>query len=328
MNIRNKCLVILVFLVLSLTFVPISSFATNPYTVRGYVYVNGIIQEPEGVQLIFPEQTIDATLYSDGYYLIDFYEYIGTSGTFDVTVSGEIYATEETITVIQGIFAYKINLSVTIEEPVNNPPNKPINPNPKNNSENTSINPELGVLVSDPDGDSLTVRFYNASNDELIDTKTGVTNNTVAKITWNDLAYNTIYSWYAIANDSALETKSDEFTFKTREKDTVSPSISFEKPELDTLYILDFGLPLRLLRYPFIIGRLTIKIDAEDGESGVDYVDLTIKGRFSEKTETLAEEPYEYLWNSLSFGKYNLTAVAYDTDGNSASAMILVRKFL
>ena len=99
MNIKSKCVIVIIMLALSLTFIPINSSATTPRTVRGYVFVNDIIQEPQSVQLIFPEQTLEATLYIDGYYIIDFSEDIGANGIFEVTVSGEIYTAEETITI-------------------------------------------------------------------------------------------------------------------------------------------------------------------------------------------------------------------------------------
>jgi len=97
----------------------------------------------------------------------------------------------------------------------NDPPYKPSDPQPENNSENISINPTISVLVTDPDNDAMDVSFYNASNDSLIETDFNVSNGNRAEVTWSDLEYNTTYSWYAVANDSIFENRSDTWTFTT-----------------------------------------------------------------------------------------------------------------
>ena len=100
-------------------------------------------------------------------------------------------------------------------EPLDSEPDKPSDPKPANNSENVSINPLLSVLVTDPDNDTMNVTFYNASDDIKIDSVDNVSNGTRANVTWSNLDYNTTYSWYAIANDSVYETRSDIWNFTT-----------------------------------------------------------------------------------------------------------------
>ena len=100
-------------------------------------------------------------------------------------------------------------------EILNGSPFEPTDPLPENNSENIGINPTISVLVTDPDDDTMNVSFYNASNDSLIGTDFNVPNGSRAEVQWSNLQYNTDYDWYAIANDSIFENKSDTWTFKT-----------------------------------------------------------------------------------------------------------------
>ena len=79
---------------------------------------------------------------------------------------------------------------------------------------------------------------------------------------------------------------------------------------------------------PFILGKINIVVKATDNESGISRVELSIKGKYSEKTENIPDYPYTYEWSSFGFGKYNITATAYDMSGNSANTSIIVRKFL
>lgn len=94
-------------------------------------------------------------------------------------------------------------------------PEKPSDPIPTNDSVNVSINPVLSVYVTDLDNDTMNVTFFNASDDIPIATAFNISNGTQANVTWLDLDYNTTYSWYAIANDSVYETRSDTWNFTT-----------------------------------------------------------------------------------------------------------------
>ncbi|EMR75198.1 hypothetical protein MBGDF03_00962 [Thermoplasmatales archaeon SCGC AB-540-F20] len=94
-------------------------------------------------------------------------------------------------------------------------PFEPTDPLPENNSTNVPINPAISVLVTDPDNDTMNVSFYNASDDGIIGTAANVPNGSRAEVIWSDLEYNTTYEWYAIANDSIFENRSDTWTFTT-----------------------------------------------------------------------------------------------------------------
>ncbi|MGM0509871.1 MAG: Ig-like domain-containing protein [Thermoplasmatota archaeon] len=96
----------------------------------------------------------------------------------------------------------------------NNPPSAPTNPDPEDSSTGVGLNPTLSVDVSDPDGDTMTITFYNASDDNVIGSNTGVTNGTTS-VTWSGLDYDTTYTWYAVANDSVDESQSPTWSFQT-----------------------------------------------------------------------------------------------------------------
>jgi len=104
----------------------------------------------------------------------------------------------------------------------NNPPNKPSDPNPINEAENVSLDPTISVYVTDPDGDNMTVIFYQDSadtgitpEDEEIGRINDVPSGTRADMVWEGLDYNSTYNWYAIANDSEYENRSDMKTDQT-----------------------------------------------------------------------------------------------------------------
>ncbi|MFX1236623.1 MAG: hypothetical protein ACFFAS_15200 [Promethearchaeota archaeon] len=68
--------------------------------------------------------------------------------------------------------------------------------------------------MSDPDGDVMTVTFYDASDDTVIGTIYGVTSGGTATVMWQDLTRNTNYEWYAVADDGSLSTQSGTFSFR------------------------------------------------------------------------------------------------------------------
>jgi len=99
--------------------------------------------------------------------------------------------------------------------PVNNPPNAPTNPSPSDGEIDVSINPTLSVNVSDPDGGTLDVSFYDASDNSLIGTDSGVASGEQASVSWDNRKYNTTYTWYVIVSDGTDSTQSAEWSFTT-----------------------------------------------------------------------------------------------------------------
>ncbi|MFX1442767.1 MAG: hypothetical protein ACFFHV_05080, partial [Promethearchaeota archaeon] len=97
----------------------------------------------------------------------------------------------------------------------NNAPNAPTNPVPADGATGVSGNPVLSVDVSDLDGDSMDVSFYDASDDSLIGTDTGVLSGGTASVSWLGLSGNTNYQWYAIATDGLASIQSATWSFST-----------------------------------------------------------------------------------------------------------------
>ncbi len=431
MKYKNKIITLssVIFLITVLLITPQINADNSPRTVRGYVYINGVITKPDNLKLCFPTQNITATLYNDGYYILDFSEEVGETGYFIVTYNELELQAQETVTIECGVYIYRINLTVTT--PANMPPEKPSNPNPVNNSENISINPNLSVYVYDeddsllnvtffngqdnflgrdtyvasgsraeinwdnldyntsyswyaivydqhgnhktsdlwsftteeetfnhpplkpfnptpednsenisltptltvkvvdPDADNMNVSFYNASNDQLIDTKYNVENNTYTSITWTNLAYNTSYSWYAIANDSQYETKSEIWTFTTKKQTTENqpPTVNITNPESKSIYFNGRKIFSRIL-FPttLIFGTINISVNATDDQQ-VSYVNFYLN---EELVHNTTQAPYNYTWNKTRitfFHKYTLKVEAYDNQGESANQSMIVKKF-
>jgi photosystem II stability/assembly factor-like uncharacterized protein len=97
----------------------------------------------------------------------------------------------------------------------NLPPNAPTNPMPSNGAVEVELNPTLSVKVIDPNLDSMTVRFYDASDDSEIGTDYGVPSGDIAYVTWSGLSPETAYSWYTIADDGEYTTQSATWSFTT-----------------------------------------------------------------------------------------------------------------
>lgn len=126
----------------------------------------------------------------------------------------------------------------TCPDPTSNTaPNKPTSPTPSHGESNVSLHNKtvnLTVTVSDPDGDSLNVTFYNES-DEKIDSVLNVANGTTASLGWKDLAFNQTYSWYVMVNDSQLENQSDSWSFTTQRKQEESNESENHQPHCPKL---------------------------------------------------------------------------------------------
>jgi len=95
----------------------------------------------------------------------------------------------------------------------NNPPDEPSDPDPYDGE--TISNEQditLRVTVIDLDGDSMNVKFYNASNDNLIGEDLNVLSGSTASVIWMGLS-DTTYSWYANSTDGIAWNISDTWSF-------------------------------------------------------------------------------------------------------------------
>ena len=98
------------------------------------------------------------------------------------------------------------------------PPTISKKPSPADLETNVGLQITLTVDVNDPNGRSLTVYFYNADTDDLIqpnaiDRKVGSKGK--ASYTFNQ-GFDTTFVWYVVADNGKLENRSDVWIFSTR----------------------------------------------------------------------------------------------------------------
>ncbi|MCD6541998.1 MAG: hypothetical protein J7K38_01575, partial [Thermoplasmata archaeon] len=198
---------------------------------------------------------------------------------------------------------------------VNHPPLKPSNPSPANGATGVGIDVTLSWQCSDPDGDSLTYDVYFGKGENQLKKVSSNQSSTTYKP--STLNYSTTYYWKIIAWDEHGESSEGPvWRFTTEEEITNSPpTVSITKPE-NALYFRDrkiLSLPL-----PFIIGPITVEVNASDSDGIVKkvefYVDNTLK--YSDTTA-----PFSWRWNSRAFGFKVIRIVAYDDRGSHQQSL-------
>jgi hypothetical protein len=129
---------------------------------------------------------------------------------------GNLWANETATWMQYGLVA--INLTATTGASTTpQPPTTPSSPSPADDATSVTIPVTLSVLVSDPNGDTMTVTFYDASDDSVIATASGVASGSRASVSWTGLESGTQYNWYATAcDDGALCTTSATWSFTTK----------------------------------------------------------------------------------------------------------------
>jgi len=105
------------------------------------------------------------------------------------------------------------------------------------------------------------------------------------------------------------------------------PEVEIIKPKTGFLYFRELEIPINFIENTLIIGDSYIEINASDSDGGIDKVELKIEGIFLEETATLVEAPYNYTWDKFGFGIYTITAIAYDTLGETDEDSIIAFKF-
>ncbi|MHA2088840.1 MAG: Loki-CTERM sorting domain-containing protein, partial [Promethearchaeota archaeon] len=178
-------------------------------------------------------------------------------------------------------------------------PDYPINPSPFPSATEIGLNPTLSVDISDSDGDSMDVSFYNASDDALIGTDYSVSSGGTAFISWIGLSEGLSYSWYVNIYDGSLLTTSSAWSFTVLMDTPVWEQVPIDQ----TLRASD------LLNY---------NISATD-ISGIAYYWINDTSNFNIDTDGL-------LSNSITLipGTYWLEIRAYDPYGYYCSAIIQI----
>ncbi|MFX1304399.1 MAG: hypothetical protein ACFE9X_13670 [Promethearchaeota archaeon] len=146
--------------------------------------------------------------------IIDTDGVLGGTGDASVTWSGLSSGTTYSWYVISDD-GLNTTQSATWAFTTNYAPNVPTNPTPNDGASNIGYNPTLSVDVFDNDGDDLTVSFYDASDDSLIDSIIITGGTGTASVDWSGLSPGTKYSWYVIADDGLSTTQSSTWTFTT-----------------------------------------------------------------------------------------------------------------
>jgi PKD repeat protein len=101
--------------------------AQPPTIVKGYVYINDEITEPEEVHLTFPSQSRIGTVYSDGRYIIVFTdEDAGSVGEFYIIYNGKSYIPSETVIIIENQYVYEIDLYIEAPTGIDDSPDDPV----------------------------------------------------------------------------------------------------------------------------------------------------------------------------------------------------------
>ncbi len=104
--------------------------------------------------------------------------------------------------------------------------------------------------------------------------------------------------------------------------DYALPTVSIVKPT-NALYF--FNIKLLPTKSPFIIGRITIEVEAsqEDGFEITEvkfFIDDNLKS-------TVMSEPFTWTWTGFSWGEYHIDVRVYDSKGHTNSTTLHIKKF-
>ncbi|MGM0509521.1 MAG: Ig-like domain-containing protein [Thermoplasmatota archaeon] len=191
----------------------------------------------------------------------------------------------------------------------NYPPEEPTSPSPSNGSVEIESDVSLSVHVTDPDGDTMDVSFYDAYDDTLIGTDTDVESGSTASTTWSGLDLGTTYEWYAVVEDDEESIQADTWSFTTKQDipDETPPAIEETTPsdgendfDMDGEIILSFDEPLNS---DSVI--ITLTVDGEEVEG--DY-------SISNDRKTITFTPDKELEKET---EYKVEVTAEDDAGNS-----------
>ena len=199
--------------------------------------------------------------------------------------------------------------SLTIN-PVNDPPDVPGNPSPSDGATGVSTSPTLSVDVSDPNGDSMTVTFYDASDDSVIGTDVGVSSGGSASVVWSGLGYSTVYSWYVVADDgkggSTRGPSSGSWSFTTMSAPNDPPNTPDTPMGPTTREVGQLGIYYTSATDPNG-DRVQYRFNWDDGSIS-DWTNLVYSGQAASKSHS---------WSSP--GTYVVKAQAKDEHGAESS---------
>jgi parallel beta-helix repeat protein len=196
---------------------------------------------------------------------------------------------------------YMISKGVYDEYPLGvflKPPNKPFNPNPADDQENVGLKVTLTVKVVDNDSRFITnVSFFNAVDNSLLGVTKNVINGSNASCSLT-LPFDTIFAWYAIANDSLLDNQSDIWFFTTRQR----------PPENEKPVAVPGGS---------YIGKVNQSISFNgSGSYDPDGKIIFYRWNFGDGSSQILEKAPEHTYYDP--GVYSVTLTVVDDDGRSS----------
>jgi len=102
------------------------------------------------------------------------------------------------------------------------------------------------------------------------------------------------------------------------------PEIGIQNPAVK--YFHRFGNPIRksLIGKTVLVGRTTLVATASD-DSQIEKVEFYINNKLM---ATISQDPYQWTWHKLSFGKKTITVKAFDDSGKQSTASIDVVVFM
>lgn len=121
----------------------------------------------------------------------------------------------------------------------------------------SGTSPSLRVRVNDPDNDTITVYFYDASSETMIGVVTPLSPGATATLTWNHLEPDATFSWYVIASDGVHTNRSATWQFSTG----AASSFPF-------WYLLIFIIIIAILitAYYFLRKKKRVVIEAQEAQ--------------------------------------------------------------
>ena len=104
--------------------------------------------------------------------------------------------------------------------------------------------------------------------------------------------------------------------------DFLAPSITIIKPEEKYMYLFDEKICPFICT--FVIGDISVEIQAWENESGIDHIEIYVNNIFMKNITT---RPYVFLWDQLGCGKQILKIKAYDAMMNYSIKELILFKF-
>jgi len=189
---------------------------------------------------------------------------------------------------------------------LNCPPSLVVN-SPTDGESGVTSDAELKVDISDANGDSMDVTFYNAPDDTQIgSTQTGVSDGGTASVTWDNLSAGNSYSWYAVADDGSATTTSSTWSFTVN----IPPDRPSVNNPSDGVSGTDDSV------------NLNVAVNDPDGDSmDVCFYDSSDDSQIACNTGVADGNSTSVTWSGLSWGsQYSWYAVADDGKATNQSS--------